>query len=770
MIQILHRAAAAAAALTMAVTTPPAVAQQAPVPHPTEASNARDARLADLVRAWYFARLFDPDLEGSADKWDAALVGAVPAARAAADDAAFAGVVDAMLKTIGGSAMALDGPTPAAAPPAAVAPPASPPPAFRMEGGTVVASCVGIGRIGPAAAYNGAFAPVAAAVEAHGLVVDCRHLPLDATNYATSMAAKSWIDTLFASRLTGSLASGARRMRFHDGYPPDTGQSSGGYAQGNVLVELPPLLPVKGAPRAPATMPRLVLLVDPTGTDPADLAGGLQAAGRARVVAEGPPFDAGLYWLRLAHVAARIPTADYVYPDGRIGFRADACVNPGKDDEALHVAMTMLDPAMHGPACPPSSQAADAAPAPAAAAGGPDAAPPVGERVLALAKLWGTIDYFYPYKPLLDRPWEGQLEASLPAFLAADSRAAYEEAVQDLAHQIQDSHVGVGGQRASRMALRAWSPPLYVRPVGGGYAIVGLHDASLASRIHPGDEIVAVDGRPVAAIAAEIGAIASASTPQALARYVASALAAGPQGSDARLTLRRPGAPPFDVVVKRTLGAWAAGSRPADPRPAWRRLTPDIGYVDLERLKRDDADKAIDDLLGTKAIVFDLRGYPQGTAWIVAPRLALPGRDEAVAASFRRPHYVGPGGPTETFTSFDQRLPPTDKPHYKGKVIVLIDDRAISQSEHTALFFKAAGNPRFVGTPTTGANGDVTWVTLPGDLAVSFTGHDVRYPDGRQLQRVGIQPDVRAAPTLAGIRAGRDEVLEAGLRLARQGK
>jgi hypothetical protein len=33
------------------------------------------------------------------------------------------------------------------------------------------------------------------------------------------------------------------------------------------------------------------------------------------------------------------------------------------------------------------------------------------------------------------------------------------------------------------------------------------------------------------------------------------------------------------------------------------------------------------------------------------------------------------------------------------------------------------------------------------------------------LQRVGLQPQFKIRPTVAGIRAGRDEVLEAALRL-----
>jgi hypothetical protein len=45
-----------------------------------------------------------------------------------------------------------------------------------------------------------------------------------------------------------------------------------------------------------------------------------------------------------------------------------------------------------------------------------------------------------------------------------------------------------------------------------------------------------------------------------------------------------------------------------------------------------------------------------------------------------------------------------------------------------------------------------------------FTGIGVFYPDKRPTQRIGIVPDVTVSPTIAGIRAGRDEVLEAAVR------
>jgi len=45
-----------------------------------------------------------------------------------------------------------------------------------------------------------------------------------------------------------------------------------------------------------------------------------------------------------------------------------------------------------------------------------------------------------------------------------------------------------------------------------------------------------------------------------------------------------------------------------------------------------------------------------------------------------------------------------------------------------------------------------------------ISGIGVFYPDKAPTQRIGIVPNVEVEPTIAGIRAGRDEVLEEALR------
>ena len=87
-----------------------------------------------------------------------------------------------------------------------------------------------------------------------------------------------------------------------------------------------------------------------------------------------------------------------------------------------------------------------------------------------------------------------------------------------------------------------------------------------------------------------------------------------------------------------------------------------------------------------------------------------------------------------------------------------------SQAEYTAMALRASPRAIVLGSTTAGADGTISPLVLPGGLGTAFSGLGV-YPPARQpTQRVGVAPDVIVTPTIAGIRAGRDEVLEAAIR------
>jgi C-terminal processing protease CtpA/Prc len=265
--------------------------------------------------------------------------------------------------------------------------------------------------------------------------------------------------------------------------------------------------------------------------------------------------------------------------------------------------------------------------------------------------------------------------------------------------------------------------------------------------------VVAIDGEPAEARMQRLGRYVAAATEAAHRLSVARRMLGGSDGSLAVITLRGGSGPTRDVRLVRS----RSPDLPQRTGEVVRVLPGNVGYMDLDRLEAAQVGAALDRLKETRGLVLDLRGYPHGTAWVLAPRLNVKGA--RWGAAFQRPLVSGAGEPGERL-SFLQELPSAAGWKYSRPVITLIDERAMSQAEHTGLFLEAACDTRFVGTPTAGTNGDVTAMILPGGLTVRFTGHDVRHADGRQLQRIGLQPHVRVAPSIAGLRAGRDEVLE----------
>lgn len=102
---------------------------------------------------------------------------------------------------------------------------------------------------------------------------------------------------------------------------------------------------------------------------------------------------------------------------------------------------------------------------------------------------------------------------------------------------------------------------------------------------------------------------------------------------------------------------------------------------------------------------------------------------------------------------------------YKGKLIVLVNDKSQSQAEYTAMAFRAAKNSTIVGSTTAGADGNVSTILLPGDLSTMISGIGIYYPDGTETQRIGIVPNITVKPTIEGIKNGKDEVLEKAIEI-----
>ena len=61
-------------------------------------------------------------------------------------------------------------------------------------------------------------------------------------------------------------------------------------------------------------------------------------------------------------------------------------------------------------------------------------------------------------------------------------------------------------------------------------------------------------------------------------------------------------------------------------------------------------------------------------------------------------------------------------------------------------------------------------MVLPGGYTAVFSAAGIIYPDAGQTQRIGIRIDIPVKPTIAGLKAGKDEVLLRALEYIRKGK
>jgi C-terminal processing protease CtpA/Prc len=212
-------------------------------------------------------------------------------------------------------------------------------------------------------------------------------------------------------------------------------------------------------------------------------------------------------------------------------------------------------------------------------------------------------------------------------------------------------------------------------------------------------------------------------------------------------------------VVKAPRSVSAAQYREEKPVEKLYEIQPGIVYADLRVMTGAEFDQAVPKLAAAKGILFELRGYPRIGPDTIGHLIDQP----VTCARWNVPIVVQPDRAGVTFEFSNWTVQPK-APRFRAKIAFLTDARAISYSETYLGIIEHYKLAEIVGEPTAGTNGNVNPFTLPGGYRISWTGMKVLKHDGSVHHGVGIRPTIPVSPTIEGIRAGRDEVLERGIR------
>jgi C-terminal processing protease CtpA/Prc len=384
--------------------------------------------------------------------------------------------------------------------------------------------------------------------------------------------------------------------------------------------------------------------------------------------------------------------------------------------------------------------------------------PDSGFQLLALFRWWNIIQYWSPYRLVAGQDWPAVLAEFIPKLALAKDKNAYALAMLTLIAKDNDTHANLDSPPV-RPPVGTCRVPVQIRFVNDEPAVVSLiPDAEHPVPLQPGDILESIDNVPVSRLIADWTPFYAGSNIAARERQMGHKFTFGPCGTVA-IQVRRDG-------KSLTLSATREEPRPTQkirafhdrPGDTFQFLSPDIAYIKLSSIKATDVAGYIEKAKNTKGLIVDIRNYP--SAFIPFALVTSLVTGPTPFAVFTVPQLENPGA-----FAFGPSASVAPGPlHYSGKVIVLVDEVTQSQAEYTAMALRAAPGAIVVGSTTAGADGNVSDILLPGALRTMISGIGVFYPDHRPTQRIGILPDVVAKPTLAGLVAGRDEVLEAAIR------
>ena len=438
-----------------------------------------------------------------------------------------------------------------------------------------------------------------------------------------------------------------------------------------------------------------------------------------------------------------------------------------------------------------------AAPGPAAAVEPPPFAgagpPPTKEatandrravRLSILDAAWRTVRDKHYDKALGGVDWIAVRAKYEPLALAAPSEAAFYRALNQMIGELGQSHMMITGpgsddeDDAEELAAPGESatsgpdapssgaigdPGITVRVIEGRPTITAVRPRSAAERagLEPGYIVTHIAGRELKATTDSSRPMRPVEERFAIRRLALRRLL-GVAGT--RVTVRyldnadRPG----HAVLTRdepTAKPVHMGHLPPLYPEVHVRQQGDVGILSFNIFLLEpvlvDIKRALDGFRarGVRALIIDLRGNPGGQG-----AMAIPIAARLVDA----PLTLG----SIQFRDFAQTLvarPEGGVTPFLGPVAILTDEGTASASEILAAGLQEAKRAVVVGDSTLGAALPSVIEALPGGAVMQYVVADFKTPKGVLLEGRGVQPDKRVLETRAGLRTGRDPVLDAAL-------
>ncbi len=377
-------------------------------------------------------------------------------------------------------------------------------------------------------------------------------------------------------------------------------------------------------------------------------------------------------------------------------------------------------------------------------------------RLLGLFKFWNTIEYFYPYKYLTNQNWNEVLNEMIPKFINAKNATEYHLAMLEAVVKLDDSH-GVFKTEFTTEYFGTKFIPAKLKIIDDKAIVTGFRNDSLSkiNDLRIGDIIEKINEKTINDILNERLKYIAGSNHNSKLRDCYYTIINGNTDS-VKVSLNRNGKLydkiiyryHFDLIFKKN-----------SKNEKYKFLENNIGYIDMSAIDMKDVDQTMKKLENTKAIIIDIRNYPNFIPYSIANYLNSE-KKPFVKTNIPDLKYPGKFIWKEYATAGKN-----NKEYFKGKVVLLVNEETQSRAEYSVMCLQTANNVITIGSQTAGADGDMSYIEFVGGYKSVMSGTGVYYPDGTITQRKGVKVDIEILPTIKGIQEGKDEVLEKAIEI-----
>jgi C-terminal processing protease CtpA/Prc len=387
--------------------------------------------------------------------------------------------------------------------------------------------------------------------------------------------------------------------------------------------------------------------------------------------------------------------------------------------------------------------------------------PDAGFRLLCLYRYWNMIQYYFPYKYLIKEDWKNILEKYIPTFVEAKNELEYKLATLALIAEIHDMHANIFNDNTITNYRGLRYSALGISFIQNKPVVAWYHNDSLAKEtgLKIGDVITSINNKTVDDVIKNILKYTPASNYPTQLKNIAPNLL---RTNDSFLVVKylSNDIEKTSVIKTYPTATMKITSQFKRQDTCFRFIDKDIAYLYAALIKNKYLPKIMKDIENTKGLIIDLRCYPSDPIAFYLGKYLMTKKTDFV--KFAIGNIKTPG----LFTiNPPEKILGEESTFYKGKVIILVNEISISQSEFTAMAFRVAPNATVIGSTTAGADGNVSPIELPGGISTGISGINVLYPNGKETQRIGIVPDIEVKPTIEGVKQGKDEVLLKAIEL-----